>query len=364
MDNTKAISALTLGAKKFDKAVLFKILLPIMGILAGALVGSLVILAKGVNPISAYAALLDGAVGNFENFTGSLVKSIPLGITSLAVIISYKAGIFNVGCEGQLQLAAVAATIVGTTLKGLNPVLHIALCFLAAMAVGGAYAIIPGVAKAYFRFNEIIITMLLNYIAILLVSLMVQGPIKMPNQYAPQSALLETSATLPRFLAGSRLHTGIFVLIALSMLAYFFIYKTTPGYRLRAVGINPRAAQYGGMNSKKVMVLAIVISGAVAGLAGASEIMGVHGRLVENFSPGYGYDAIAVALLADLHPIGALLSAFFFGALRNGASSMQISAGIPVSFVSIIQALAVLFVIGATGMPRFIKKMRRGKKNA
>jgi ABC-type uncharacterized transport system permease subunit len=349
-----------------DKGKLFKSLLPVLGILAGALVGSIVIALKGVSPIEAYAALLDGALGSVDNIATSLIKTIPLGFTGLAVILSYRAGIFNVGGEGQIQMAAVAATIVGTHFLGLPPVLHITLCLLAAAVAGGIMAILPGYMKAYKGFNEIVVTMLLNYIAIFMVSFLVQGPIKMKDQYFPQSAPLLASAKLPFVLPHSKLHIGIIFLLILSAILYFVIFKTTFGFKVRAVGLNPRAAQYGGIDSKKIMTVAFVLSGAIAGMAGGIEIMGVHGRLMENFSPGYGYDAIAVALLADLHPGWVLLSAFFFGALRNGANSMQIATGVPVSFVYIIQALAVLFVVGATGMPKFIKRMqmRRAKANA
>jgi len=349
---------------KPDMQKIFKAMLPVIGILVGALAGSLVILAKGVNPVHAYAALMEGAVGSMDNFASSLIKTIPLGLTGLAVVISYRAGIFNIGAEGQLQIAAIAVTLIGTQIRGLGPVLHILLCLLAAALAGGVCALLPGIAKAYKGFNEIVITMLFNYIAILFVGFMVQGPMKMKNQYYPQSAPLFPSAKLPYIIPHTRLHAGIILLIIISIVTYLVLFKTAFGFKIRAVGFNQRAALYGGIDSRRVMVVAMVISGAVAGVAGGVEIMGVHGRLIENFSPGYGYDAIAVALLADLHPIWLLLSAFFFGALRNGASSMQISTGVPVSFVYIIQALAVLFVVGSTGVPRFIKKVRRARKNA
>ncbi len=348
---------------KIDSGKIFKSILPLIGILVGALVGSIVIIAKGVNPIAAYGALLDGAFGSMDNFASSIIKTVPLGLAGLAVIISYRSGIFNVGCEGQIQMAAIAATLVGTQFAGLNPVLHILLTFLAAALAGGLMAFLPGVAKAYKNYNEMVITMLLNYIAILFVGFLVQGPMKMKEQYYPQSAPLLDSARLPYIVPGTKLHIGILILLAASVVIYFVLFRTTFGFKLRTVGLNARAGQYGGIDAKRMMALSMVISGCVAGIAGAVEITGVHGRLIENFSPGYGYDAIAVALLVDLHPIWVLLSAFFFGALRNGASSMQISTGVPVSFVYIIQAIAVLFVIGSTGIPRIIKKLRRAGKN-
>lgn len=359
------VSGIKDGIKfNLDLRKLFKALLPLFGILIGAVFGSFIIMAKGVNPLVAYGALLEGALGSADNFSSSLVKTIPLGLTGLAIILSYKAGIFNIGGEGQIQVAAIAATLIGTQFAGMNPILHVALCLAGAALAGGIFALIPGIAKAYKGFNEIIIGMLLNYIAILFVSFMVQGPIKMKDQYYPQSLPLEPSARLPYILPGTHLHAGILLLVVACVIIYFIMFKTSLGYRLRAVGFNARASQYGGIDAKKMMALAMLLSGGMAGIAGGVEIMGVHGRLIENFSPGYGYDAIAVALLANLHPIWLLLSAFFFGALRNGAINMQIVTGVPVSFVYIIQALAVLFVVGSTGVPTFMKKIRRARKNA
>lgn len=350
-------------AKK-DWAPLLKLFMPVFGILAGALVGSIIIAAKGVNPLEAYYYLLEGAFGSLDNFTASLIKTIPLGFTGLAVVFSYKAGIFNIGAEGQLYLAAVGATLVGTSFAGLPPFLHVSLAILAGALLGGLYALIPGILKAYKGFNEIVVTMLMNYIAVYFVSYLVQGPIKMPNQYYPQSAPILEGARLPFIIPGTRLHAGFIILIILSVFLYWLINKTTFGYQMRGVGLNDRAMHYGGTNTKRLLVKVMFFSGCIAGVAGANEILGVHMRLLENFSVGLGYDAIAVALLADLHPIGALFSALFFGALRNGANSMQISTGVPTAFVYIIQALAVLFVVGSTGMPRLLKRMRRGKANA
>ena len=191
---------------KFSWAPLMKLLTPLLGILAGALVGSIIIAAKGVNPLEAYYYLLDGAFGNLENFTASLIKTIPLGFTGLAVVFSYRAGIFNIGCEGQLYLAAVGATIVGTSFAGLPVFIHLPLAILAGAITGGLYALIPGILKAYKGFNEIVVTMLMNYIATYFVSYLVQGPIKMPDQFYPQSAPILESARLPFIIPGTRLH--------------------------------------------------------------------------------------------------------------------------------------------------------------
>jgi len=308
--------------------------------------------------------LLEGAFGSLDNFAASIVRSIPLGLAGLAVALSYKAGIFNIGCEGQLYLAAVGATLVGTSFAGLPPLIHVPFAILAGAAIGGLYAVIPGILKAYKGFNEIVITMLMNYVAIYFVSYLVQGPIKMPNQFYPQSAPILESARLPFIVPGTRLHAGFLILLALAVLLWWVFEKTTFGFQIRGVGLNQRAMEYGGVNSKLLLVKVMFLSGAIAGVAGSCEILGVHMRLLENFSVNVGYDAIAVALLADLNPLGVLLSALFFGSLRNGANSMQISTGVPTAFVTIVQALAVLFVVISAGLPRMLRKWRRMKVHA
>lgn len=348
---------------KRNKARLLRLSLPIMGIFVGMLVGTVIFFIQGANPLVGYAALFRGALGSFENIGDSIIKAIPLGFTGLAVVISYRAGVFNIGCEGQLQAGAVMATFIGTQFSGLPAPLHILLCITGAVAAGGLVALVPALAKAYRGYNETVITMLLNYIMIYFSSYMVHGPLKEPGQNLPQSSRLVESALLPRF-PGSRMHIGIlfFVLLALGM--YWLLNCSTFGFKIRASGFNPHAAFAAGIASKSVMIRTMLISGALAGLAGAVEIMGVQGRLMENFSPGYGYDAIAVALVANLQPLGVLLSSFFFGALRSGAASMQIITGLPVTFVQIIQGISVLFIVAASGMPRYIKHRREAKSHA
>lgn len=330
---------------------------PVIGILVSMLVGAVVISIKGTNPIEAYEGLFMGALGTKTNLVNSLVKTIPLGLTGLAVMISYRAGIFNIGAEGQLQVGAVASSALAIYVVGLNTGAHIILCLAAAMAVGALYALIPALAKAYRNYNEIVVTMLLNYIAIYFANYMVHGPMKEPGSYSPQSARL--AVKLPYVIEGTRLHMGIVFFVVMAVLLYFLLNKSAFGFKIRATGLNAAASDYAGIRSKRIMIGAMLISGALAGLAGASEVMGFYSRLMENFSPGYGYDAIAVALLANLHPLGILLSAFFFGALRSGASNMQVVTGLPVAFVEIIQGISILCVIASANLPGYLKRLKR-----
>ncbi|MEI7884861.1 MAG: ABC transporter permease [Clostridia bacterium] len=342
----------------FGKDYSRKLMLSILGILLGLFFGGVIIFLQGVNPLYAYYYLINGAVGSSQAIISSILKTIPLGIVGLAVIFAYKAGIFNIGGEGQFYLGSIGATIVGTIPLPISQVAHVILCLLAAIIFGGFFAAIPGYLKAYRGFNEIITTMLLNYIAILFTSYLLQGPLREPGTYYNRSSSLQPTALLSPIITGTRLHFGLIIFLVLAIIIYFVFKKSTLGFRLENVGMNKRAAFYAGENTKRLMLLAMCVSGAIAGIAGAVEIMGVNGALVENFVVGIGYDGIAVALLASLNPLGAILSAFFFGALRNGANSMQISIGISSAFVYIIQALAVFFVVLIPGVPRFIRKYK------
>ncbi len=343
-----------------------RILLPFAGISAGLILGGIIIAMQGVNPFYAYYYLLYGAIGNKQSLISSLLKTIPLGIVGLAVIFSYKAGIFNIGGEGQFYLGAVGATLVGTMPLPIPALMHVLLCIVAAIVFGGLFALLPGYLKAYKGFNEIVITMLLNYVALLFTSLLLQGPMQEPGTFFNRSSLFVPTALLPAVFPGQRLHWGIGIFLVLALLLHVLYRYTTLGFRIENVGLNRRASRYSGENTKHLMLFSMIISGSIAGMAGAIEVMGVNGRLVENFISGVGYDGIAIALLANLNPLMSILAAFFFGALRNGASSMQIATGVSSSFVYIIQAMAVLSVITMPGIPRIMKKMkaRRVKNHA
>jgi len=339
------------------------VVIPVIGVLIGMLVGSLVIVNKDRSLFTVMGQLFYGAFGNLNNFSQSLVFAIPLGFTGLAVAFSYSAGIFNIGAEGQLQLAALATAVVATSGFLESSPLLLPVVLICGMIMGALWALLPGILKAYKGFNEIVVTMLLNYVAILLVSFFLQGPVKAEGAYYPQTDPFPDTALLHKVIQGYTLHQGIWVFLLMVVVVWVILYKTTFGFKIRAVGFNPEGALYAGIDYRKILVLSMVVSGALAGLAGSVEVLGVHRRLMEGFSPGYGYDAIAVALLANLNPVGIIFSSFFFGALRNAASGLQIDFGIPVSFIYIIQALAIIFVIAAQGMPRFFRRLKRRLQN-
>ncbi len=341
-----------------------RLIIPVAGVVLGILLGSLVVVSPERGFFQIVGRLLHGAFGTLDNFAGSLIYAIPLGFTGLAIVFSYSAGVFNIGGEGQLQLAAVATTLVATAAGFSSPLLHTFLAIAAGAVVGALWAFVPGLLRAYKGFNEIVVTMLLNYVAILLVSYFVQGPIKDPAGYFPQSRPIAATAKLHTILPGTHLHSGFIIFVGITVVVFIILHKTVFGFRVRSVGLNPEGAKYAGTNVKMTIVYAMLVSGALAGIGGSVEILGVHSRLLEGFSPGYGYDAIAVALLANLNPFGVILSSFFFGALRNAAANLQIDLGIPVSFVYIIQAIAILFVISSHGMPKLLKRIQKRFRHA
>jgi len=363
------VNEMTIKSRNNYKNVIAKkmaaFMVPLLGALMGLLVGAILLIMQGVNPIVAYYALLQGSLIGWPSISETLLKASPLVLAGLAVCYSYRTGFFNIGAEGQLYMGAVGATIIGTNFAFLPSMIHIPLAIIVGALFGGILAVIPGLLRAYRGVNEIVTTILFNYVAAYFLSMLVQGPLKEPGSFYPRSLPIVESALLPKFPA-SPLHTGIFFVILLAGILYWLFNKTTYGFAMEVAGGNHNALHYAGVNLKKMIVQVMLVSGMIAGTAGVIEILGVHKRLIENFSVGLGYEAIAVALLANLNPLGALLSGTFFGALKTGASSMQIATGVPVSFISMIQALIILFVIAFTVFPRILIRInkRRMRKNA
>jgi ABC-type uncharacterized transport system permease subunit len=322
-------------------------LLPVLSIIFALLIGAILIASQGKNPIEAYGFLLKGAFGNKGSIGETLVKTLPLILTGLGVTFAYQCGVFNIGAEGQLMMGALGATWFGLTFKFLPATILLPVCLLGAFLFGVLWGAIPGYLKAKKGLNEIINTILLNYVAIQLVSWAVKGPLREKGPF-PQTPLLVQGAWLPKIWHGTRLHAGVFVGIMCAILVYYFLFHTAYGYKLRVVGLNRHAAEYAGINVPFNFIMALAISGGLAGLAGAGEILGIQHRLMDGLSSGYGFDGIAVALIAQLNPFGVLLASLLFGALRAGANTMQRAVGIPTSIVDIIQGLIIFFVVAST----------------
>ncbi|MHB8928690.1 MAG: ABC transporter permease [Bacillota bacterium] len=341
------------------RGTLAGIVTPVVAVAASLLIGSLVIAMLKVNPLVAYSHLFSGAVGNLGQLTGTITNAIPLIFAGLAVTVAFRGSIFNIGGEGQLYMGALFAILAGTMLK-LPPGIHL-LVALAAGALGGLlWALIPGYLNARRGLNEVIVTILMNYIAQWFISYLVHGPIR-ESGWNPQSRMVAATARLPILIHGTSLHVGIILALIAAVLMHILLTRTGLGFAIRMVGSNREASRYAGINSARVVILTMCVSGALAGLAGASEMLGTRYRLLEGFSPGYGFDAIAVAMVGRTTALGTVLGALFFGALRSGATVMQSGTGLPVVAVYFIQGLIILFMIAGSSV-NFFKNLANPKK--
>lgn len=283
----------------------------------------------------------------FYPLSESLVTSTPYIFAGLAVALGFKCNLFNIGAEGQIFIGAIVAAFVGYSLVGLPWIIHMPVTFLAGALAGAVWGGIPGWLKAKTGAHEVINTMMMNYVAFRLADYLLNGPMKRggPTGFIPISRDIEPSAYFPAFFpAPMRLHLGFIVAVLMAVLVWWFLFKTTLGFEIRTVGGNSRAAQYAGVSVTRTFVLAMALSGALAAMAGASEVMGVNHNLASAFSPGYGFDSIALALLGGSHPAGVVAAALLFGTLRNGATKMQSLAGIPIDIITVVQAFVIMFV--------------------
>jgi ABC-type uncharacterized transport system permease subunit len=312
---------------------------------AGAITITLAL--SGVDLGAAGTALFRGAMGSpYAFFSGTLVRATPLILTGLAVTIAFRAGVLNIGAEGQLLAGAAAACAIAMSTARYAGIFTVPLMLVTGALAGALVAGVAAWLRASFNVLEVISTILLNFVVANAVSYLVRGPLQEPTRVFPQSAPLPSVAELTTFTAATRLHVGFAVAIVACVVAWWWLRSTAAGFRLRVVGANPRAAQVAArINVGRVSALAFLSSGAIAGLAGAIELSGVTRALYENLSPGYGFTAVAVALLAKLNPLGVIATGIFFGALQAGGSAMQRDAGVPSAIVSVIEASVILLTV-------------------
>ncbi len=328
--------------------------LSILIALAGAfLLGALLIVSTGAGVGEAYAALFKGAFGSRNAFLETLVQSTPLILCGLAMIVAFRARVWNIGAEGQFFAGAMAAAWVSMNLNDKLPYgLLIAVILLAAMLSGACWAVIAAYCKVRFNANIIIVTVMMNYIITFLLSYLLGNPWREPGSYFMQTARFEPITYLPRFFS-SRLHLGFFNALIAALAVYVIIWKTSLGYTIRAVGVNPVASQYKGIQIKKTILIVMILSGALAGLAGGGEIAGLQHRLRLDISTGYGFTGVIIALLGRLNPVGVILAAVFFGALVNGSTHMQIFTGVPVALVQSLQGIVLIFLLMSDVLTRY-----------
>lgn len=361
------------------------ILVPFLALIAGLFVGAIVMVFSDPDTLStwasffrnpgnalstswtlvyeAYSALFKGSLGSPSAISETIVAATPLIFGGLAVALAFKAGLFNIGAEGQLLVGAMTATIVGFTFKSLPALVHLPLTILAGFVGGGLWGFVPGFLKAKTGAHEVISTIMMNYIAYRLVDYMLKTDfVRRTGRTDPISKAVAESAHLPRLLGDSyRIHAGIILALLVAWGVWWLLFRSTIGFRFRAVGANPHAALYAGMSVGGTYMLSMLISGGLAGLAGTSQLLGIQYSVFPGFSSGYGFDAIALALLGRTHPGGVVLAALLFGVLRSGATGMQAATSIPVDIIIVIQSLIIVFM-AAPALVREIFRIRATKQ--
>lgn len=363
---------------------LIDVLLPLVAVVAALLVGAVILVLLDVNPVEAYTAMFTGAFTNKNGLADTLVKATPLMLVGLGIVIAFRANVINIGAEGQLIVGALLTTYLGLQLgESLSAWLVIPICVIGGTLMGGIWGAIPGYLKARLGVNEILSTIMMNQIAIQVGYYLLRGPMIDPKEIEagtniPHSARLDRAVDLPRFtdvakmlgfdqtaknldmqgfqaeiygllVEPTRLHLGLIFAIIMAILVYIFLWRTTIGYRIRAVGLNPHASRYAGVNVPNYIIFSMALSGAFAGLAGAIEIVGLHHRMFEPVavSAGYGFSGIVAALFGKLHPLGLIPASILFGGLLVGGDKMQRAVQVPQVFVTMLLGLIVIFVVSS-----------------
>lgn len=342
--------------KRIHAGNLDYVIIPLCAGALGLVVGALILLALGANPLDAYAAMLTGAFGSANALADTLVKAAPLLFVGLGTCIAYRAGVINIGGEGQIVMGALAATGVALSFPEWPGWLLVPVALVAGFCGGAFWSGIAGVLKSAFHVNEVLSTIMLNSIAGQFMSFLLTGALMDPTTLdnsirIPQTQRLPLAADLMR-LVPTRLHLGVGLAVVMAIAVYILLWRTTTGYRIRAVGLNPRAARYAGISVNRYQILAIVLSGALAGLAGASEVLGVTHRLFSDgsaigFTANAGFNGIVAALFGSLHPLGTIPAALLFGGLLVGANQLQRTVQVPTAFVTTLDGLVVIFVVAS-----------------
>lgn len=319
---------------------------------AATVVCAIVLFAIGASPLATYTTIFTGPFQDLFGVSEILVRAVPLILVALGIAISFRSGIINIGAEGQILIGILASTATALAFPHLPKALLLPMMLIAGAVGGGIWAGIAGILRAKLGVNEILSTVMLNYIAAQFYTFLLRGPMIDPGELetgsgTPQSLRLPVEAWLSRLVPGTRLHTGLILALVLAVGVYFLLWRTTWGYRMRAAGAEQKAARYAGIHVERSLVTAMVLAGGFAGLAGAVEVAGVHHRAIENISSGYGFAGIVVALFGALHPAGIVPAAAFFGLLLVGADMTQRSAGVPANMILVLQGVIILAIVSA-----------------
>jgi len=339
----------------------------VWAVLLALFLGSGLILLAGVSPLTAYGELFKGAFFDYWGLAGTLVKTSPILLAGLAVILPLRAGLLNIGAEGQIYMGGLFSAMAALLLPEMSPYVHIPICILAGALGGGIWGMIPGYFKAYHGMNEVILTILMNFIAINIVSYVAGGPMMQEGAPYPYSEEIHQKLWLPWIMSGTDAHVGVIVGLALAMIMFFVLRYSTVGFALEMIGKNATAARYAGIPVQPYVVGVMFAAGALGGLAGTFEVLGLKYRLYHHFSPGYGFDGIVVAFLATVNPLLAPLAAFFLSGLKAGALVMQRAVGLESTVIEAIQGLVIILVAASLGLKYDAQKwaarlMRRRKR--
>lgn len=329
-----------------DKLIIAHVLTAIVVILSSLIVTSILLALLGISPILAISLIFYGGIGSLHNILESLVSATPIIIVSLGLAVAFTAGIWNIGAEGQIYIGGIIAAVTALSLRWLPPFIVIPISLVSGALAGLMWAVIPAFLKVYNDVNEVFTTLFMNYIALYLVSYLLLGPLKDPISGYPQTELLPPSLRLPVLLPGTRFHLGIIIAIfIITPLCYLLLNRTSIGLQLKLLGGGDEFATYAGVDKSKLIIIALLISGSLSGIAGAIEILGVQYTMRITLSPGWGYTGIAVALLGYLNPIGILLVSLLFGIIYNGSLSFSALTATPVGLANIIQSLILVFTL-------------------
>jgi len=330
--------------KRKDIGIFLNLLSIIVALIASLIVTSGIIIFAGETPRNVFLAIAKGAFGNQRAVVDTLIKSVPIMLTGLATLVPFLARVWNIGQEGQLYAGAMAVTFVILRFPEMPTALYIPVLLLAGIIGGMLWALIPGILKGRFQVNEIIVTVMLNYVILYICTFLLNGPWQEPGSYYYNTIRFPASSDLP-LLFGTRLHAGFLIALLVAVIIYFLIWKMKLGFEIRAMGDNPTASRYKGINTNKMIVVVMLISGAICGLAGGIELLGIHHKLIFGFSSGFGFTGILIALLGRLNPFGVVVAAIFFGALRNGSVAMQIYSNVSSELVNLIMGLIIIILL-------------------
>ena len=335
------------------KKSLTSFLVPVLSVVLAFAIGAIIMVAMGANPAKALTSLFRGAFGTTAAIGTTLNKATPLIFTALCACFAYKCGVFNLGGEGQFLFGATMGFVVVHCLN-LTGIVGILVALVVGAIAGGIWGMIPGILKITRGLNEMIISIMLNYVATLFMGVIYTSWIRDTNM--PQTPSVDSSLMLAKVIPGMRFTWSFVIAVVVGLVLYYCLYWTSSGFKLRAVGLNMTASRFNGFPVKRFILLSFVISGAIAGLGGAADLLGTQYRLINGYGSGYGFDGVAMALIGQLHPVATVVVAIFFAALRVGSTSMQVSTGVPTSVSDIIQALVIVFSVAGmalTKLPEF-----------